>query len=121
MNRLRASIILVAFAFGLLAGPLFASYGTCSMSCCKHAKNTSVKMPVCPLPQQCPTMQRDTASENRENATSAPAQPVVHAVPVVAPMVWSRRPAGLSESGQRPALHAASERAVYLIDSVFLI
>ncbi len=121
MNRLRASIILVAFAFGLLAAPLFASYGTCPMPCCKHGKSASVNVPACPLPQSCPSMARDTDNENRHNAAPAPGQPAVHAAPAVVATVSCPRPIGVREDGQRPALHATSERPVYLVDSVFLI
>ncbi len=121
MNRLRASIILVAFAFGLLAAPLFASYGTCPMPCCKHGKSTSVNMPACPLPQSCPSMSRDTDNENRHNATAAPAQPAVHAAPAVVAIVTAPPAPRSHACDDVPLASSTSERPLYLIDSVFLI
>jgi len=120
MTRLRASIILAAFAFGLLAGPLFASTATCRMSCCKHAKTASVTSPVCPLPQQCPEVSRDAESSNRDDVAPAPAQPVVHAVPAIVAVVVSAPPLRRVATDRVP-IKTSSERPLYLLDSIFLI
>ena len=121
MTRLRASIILLAFAFIVIAAPLVASNGTCAMACCKHGKSASLRMPACPLPQQCPSMAREAETSDRDNATPAPAQPVVHAVPSVVALVTTPPALRPASQDEVPLASRTSERPLYLADSVFLI
>ena len=116
MNRVRASIILIAFAFAAFAAPLFASAGMCKMACCKHGRSTAMRAPMCPVPQQnCPSVKRDVEPAST-NATPAPAQPVVHAAPVV--VATGLRPAFTRLQGRQ---HDTLDTPIYLLDSVFRI
>jgi hypothetical protein len=121
MTRLRASIILVAFAFVLIAAPLVASNGMCKMSCCKHGKSTVMQVPMCPLPQQCPQVSRDLDDSTTNSATPAPSQPVVHAMQVVVAVIASSSPPRRAETDDVRLASSTSERPLYLFDSVFLI
>ena len=109
MRRVRASLILAAFAFAI-AAPLFAAAPACAMTCCKHPKQ-------CPLPRpSCPSISRDAESANA-NATSAPAQPVVHAAPAVVEIAVAAVPRPISSDEMPPV----PERPLYIFDSVFRI
>ncbi len=119
MTRFRASIILLAFAFVLIAAPLVASNGMCKMGCCKHGKSTAMQMPMCPVPAQCPQVSRDLEETNNSNAVPVPAQPVVHAAPAVIATVVP--PPRRIASDEIPFASSTHERPVYLFDSVFLI
>lgn len=121
MTRFRAGIILTLVAFALIAAPLLAANGMCKMACCKHGKNTAMQSPMCPLPAQCPQVSRDLEETDRVNAVPVPAQPVVHAVPVVIATLASPPPPLRVSSDEIPFASSTSERPVYLLDSVFLI
>ncbi len=121
MTRFRAGIILIAFAFAMIAAPLLASNGMCKMACCKHGKNTAMQSPMCPLPAQCPEVSRNLEETSQVNAVPVPAQPVVHAVPVVVAVVASPPPPRRAASDEIPFPSSTHERPVYLFDSVFLI
>lgn len=120
MTRIRASVILIAFAFAAFAAPLVASAGMCRMECCKHAKSTAIQAPMCPLPQQhCPSVKRDVEPASGTTATPAAPQPVVHAAPaIVATCSAGLRPASTRPPGRQ---HYTADTPIYLVDSVFRI
>lgn len=114
------SIIAVAFAFGLLVAPLVSMYAMCAMPCCHHGKTSAMQMPMCPAPI-CPQVSRDLENASPVNATSAPAQPVVHAAPAVVAITSPPPPPRPVSADDVPLASSTSERPLYLFDSVFLI
>ena len=119
-NITMTSLIAVAFVFGLLVAPLVSMYAMCAMPCCHHGKTSAMLMPMCPAPV-CPEVVRDMENTSPVDATPAPAQPVVHAVPVLVAVVTAPPPPLHVASDETPVASSTSERPLYLFDSVFLI